>query len=93
MKSEQIEKKLKERIKELTCLYEISKTISKSQFFEEKVLKKTIQSIKKAWQYNDDAVVEIQAGNYYFTTATIPENSVSNKFYQTSLYTTGVFKG
>jgi len=56
MKPEQIEKKLNERIKELTCLYEISKLISKSHFFEEKVLRKTIQIIKKAWQFNDDAV-------------------------------------
>ncbi|WP_426484750.1 sensor histidine kinase [Flavobacterium sp. 2] len=76
MKAEKIEKKLKERIKELTCLYEISKTISKSNLFEEKVLKKAIHSIKKAWQFSKDAIVEIQAGNYHFTTTTVPENSV-----------------
>ncbi|KAF2511407.1 hypothetical protein EYY60_08215 [Flavobacterium zhairuonense] len=81
MKPQEIEKKLKERIKELTCLFEISKTISKSHFFEEKVLKKVVLSIKKAWQFNDDAIVELQAGMYYFATSQIPENNI----FQTSI--------
>ncbi|MHC0442498.1 sensor histidine kinase [Flavobacterium sp. 3-210] len=76
MKAEKIEKKLKERIKELTCLYEISKTISKSNLFEEKVLIKAINSIKKAWQFSEDAIVEIRLGNYHLTTTEVPENSI-----------------
>lgn len=76
MKAQQIEKKLKERIKELTCLYEISKTISKSNFFEEKVLKKIINSIKKAWQFSEDAIVEIKTENCHLKTIEIPKNSI-----------------
>lgn len=52
--------KLKERVKELTCLYEISKTISRSNCIEKEVLEKIIKSTKKAWRYNKKASVEIQ---------------------------------
>ena len=51
----QTQDKLKERVKELTCLYEVSKTISQSNSLEKKVLKKIIFCIKNAWRFNEDA--------------------------------------
>jgi two-component system NtrC family sensor kinase len=51
--------KLKERVKELTCLYEISKTISRSTGIEREVLENIILSTKKAWRYNENASAEI----------------------------------
>lgn len=72
MKFVPTEEKLKERVKELTCLYNISKTISRSGTVEKKVLKKIISHTKKAWKYSDDAIVEIQVPGYTLSTS-IPE--------------------
>ncbi|WP_281232916.1 sensor histidine kinase [Flavobacterium gelatinilyticum] len=76
MKFESTEEKLKEKIKELTCIFEISKIISQSISIEKKVLKKIISNIKKAWKYADDAVVEIQISDYNLSTSEIPEKSI-----------------
>jgi two-component system NtrC family sensor kinase len=76
MKQKQTLEKLKERVKELTCLYEISETISKSNFFQEKTLKKIVESVKKAWKFNDDAIVEIQISKYHITTSALPDHTV-----------------
>lgn len=66
MKSFPTEEKLKERVKELTCLYEVSKIISRSDLTEKQVLKKIISSTKIAWRYSNDATVEIL----------VPENTI-----------------
>lgn len=76
MKFQETEEKLKERIKELTCLYEISKTISQSHSIEKKVLKKIILSIKNAWKFNNDAIVELHIAGYYLTTSKVPRKTV-----------------
>ncbi|SEO62787.1 His Kinase A (phospho-acceptor) domain-containing protein [Flavobacterium sp. CF108] len=76
MKSEQTEEKLKERVKELTCLYEISKTISQSNDIEKEVLEKIIFIIKNAWKFNDDAIVEIQVLDYHFLTSILSKNTI-----------------
>jgi len=76
MKLAPTEEKLKERVKELTCLYEISKLISRSECINEITLKKIISSIKKAWRFNKDATVEIQVGDYSLLTSKIPKKSV-----------------
>jgi len=73
------EEKLKERVKELTCLYEISKIISQSDHIEKKVLKKVISTIKKAWRFNDDAIVEIDIENYFLSTSEIASETVFQK--------------
>lgn len=70
------EEKLKERVKELTCLYEISKTISQSNCIEKKVLKKIIASTKKAWRFTDDAVVELHVPEYIITSAAIFDETI-----------------
>ena len=70
------EEKLKERVKELTCLYEISKTISRSGSIEKKVLKRIISSTKKAWRYSEDTHVEIQVPGYTLSTSQPQAESV-----------------
>lgn len=74
------EEKLKERVKELTCLYEISKSLSRSNYIEKTILEKLLLSTKKAWRFNRDAVVEIAIENHYLTTSKV----VSETVYQMS---------
>jgi two-component system NtrC family sensor kinase len=71
------EEKLKERIKELLCLYQISKIISKSNNVDQIVLEEIIFSVAKAWRFCEDSIVEIQIKDYVLTTALIPMNNVS----------------
>lgn len=63
------EENLKEKIKELACLYEISKIISKSNSIHIQTLYEIIFSTKKAWRYNLDAVVEIHILDYHLLTS------------------------
>lgn len=74
---ESTEERLKERVKELACLYEISKIISQSNQIEKKVLKRILFTIKKAWKYSNDAVVEIQIDNFSLSTSKINYKTVS----------------
>jgi len=71
------DEKLKERIKELTCLYEVSKIISEADSIKKEVLKKIILSTKKAWLFNKDAIVEMNLLNFNLSTAQIPNQSIT----------------
>ena len=53
------EEKLKERIKELTCLYEISTLVGNPELEIEKVIPQICSSLKKAWRFAEDATVEL----------------------------------
>lgn len=77
MKFTTTDEKLRERIKELTCLYEISKIISQSNSIEKEVLKKVISSTKKAWCFNKDAIVEINILDFNLSTSKIPTETIS----------------
>ncbi|MDO1513403.1 HAMP domain-containing sensor histidine kinase [Maribacter confluentis] len=59
------EAKLKERIKELTCLYEVTSIIVNSDYSQ---LHTSLEAItfclKKAWQFEDDTEVLLQSGDY-----------------------------
>ena len=68
------EEKLKERVKELTCLYEISKTISQAVSIDKAVLKEIISNTKKAWRFAEDAVAELQIQNYDYNFSTSDVN-------------------
>jgi len=70
------EENLKEKIKELTCLYEISKIISKSNSIHIQTLYEIILSTKNAWRYNLDAVVEIHILDYHLSTSEYKDPSV-----------------
>lgn len=72
----QTQDKLKERVKELTCLYEVSKILALSNSLEKKIFKKIILLTKKAWKFNTDAIVEIHILDYKIATAILPENTI-----------------
>ena len=74
------EEKLKERVKELTCLYEVSTIIARSLTKEKQALQKIISSTKKAWTYDKDAIVELFVPDYILYTAELTEHTE----YQTS---------
>lgn len=71
-----VEKDLKERIKELTCLYEVSSIIVNNDYNE---LDKTLYSIalclRRAFQYDTDTIVEIQAGQIHLISSALPKTS------------------
>lgn len=59
-----IEEKLKERIKELTCLYNVSSLIANSNLFDfEPTFKAIAYSLKEAMLYSHDAFITIAYGN------------------------------
>ncbi|WP_339706203.1 HAMP domain-containing sensor histidine kinase [uncultured Kriegella sp.] len=63
------EAKLKERIKELTCLYEVTSIIVNCDYTEIRVALEAIAaSLQKAWQYSKDTYVSIDTGIYTITT-------------------------
>jgi signal transduction histidine kinase len=75
-----VEKDLKERIKELTCLYEVSSIIVNNDYNElDKTLYSIALSLRRALQYNDDTIVEIQAGKIHLISSALPTNSSTIK--------------
>lgn len=76
MKLESTEKKLKERVKELTCLLEISETIAQADCAEKKILQKIVLSTKKAYFYNEDIIIELQVQNFILNTSKLPKHSI-----------------
>jgi len=70
------EENLREKIKELTCLYDISKTISKSNSINIQTFYDIIVSTKNAWRYSTECVVELHIKDYHLSTSEIMELSV-----------------
>ncbi|KKM91544.1 hypothetical protein LCGC14_1227520, partial [marine sediment metagenome] len=70
------EYKLKERVKELNCLYELSKLIEKSDISIEEVIEKALNLIPPAWQFPDITCARIIYGEKEFKT----ENFVKTKW-------------
>ncbi|SRR5690554_467385 len=72
-----IEDDLKERIKELTCLYEVSSIIVNNDYKElDKTLYSIALSVQRALLFDQDAIVEIQSGPYHLISAALPRKSV-----------------
>ncbi len=73
-----LEKNLKERIKELTCLYEVSSIIVNNDY---KALDKTLYSIalslRKSLQYSKNATVEIVSEPFHLISSALPKKTVS----------------
>ncbi|QLG44955.1 sensor histidine kinase [Costertonia aggregata] len=64
------EQKLKERIKELTCLYEVTSLIVNCDYDNVKTaLKGIVQCLKQAWQFDSDTYVVLKTGEYIIKTA------------------------
>lgn len=57
---------LKERIKELNCLYTISGIVEKEGTTLEEILQKTVDMVPEAWQYPDIATCRIVLGDQVF---------------------------
>jgi len=70
------EEKLKERIKELTCLYDISKTINKNEPCSDSILKEICEIVKIAWRFSSDSIVELKLNDFYFTTSELPQEAM-----------------
>lgn len=70
------EEKLQERIKELSCLYDISSLLAKHEQDLDKTIGKIAGIMQKAWRFSDSAIVEIELDNYSFQTAPVPDRSV-----------------
>lgn len=70
-----LEENLNKRIKELTCLYEVSSIIVNNDYLElDKTLYSIVLSIRKSLQYNKKAIVEIQSGPYHLISSSLPKS-------------------
>ncbi len=70
------EEKLQERIKELSCLYDISSLLAKHEQNLDDTIGKIASILKKAWRYSNKAIVEIELDNHSFQTAPLPNTTV-----------------
>lgn len=67
---------LHERLKELSCLYDIAKiTLDASKSFDD-VIGEIVQRIPKAWQFEADAVCHIQIRTVWYKSSEAPETHV-----------------
>ena len=63
------EAKLKERLKELTCLYEVTSIIVNSDYDQlETALEAIVYCLKRAWQFEKVAEAHLLAGDYHIST-------------------------
>ena len=63
------EQKLKERIKELTCLYEVTSLIVNCDYDDmETALLGIVQCLQRAWQFNEDTYVLLSNSDYFIKT-------------------------
>lgn len=86
-----LEDKLKERIKELTCLYKVSSLIKNSDFNEvRKLLKEIAISLKEAIRFPEEAFVEIKNDNFLFVEGKKIEDAI---FIISAIKTFGNIKG
>lgn len=73
-----IENDLKERIKELTCLYEVSSIIVNNDYKQlDKTLYLIALSLRKAFQHNQETIVEISSGHHHLISSALPSESVT----------------
>lgn len=72
----QIAQELKERVKELSCLYEISSTIRRHENSLEKTLGKICKIVRAAWLHPEEAFVEINLEQLHTRTGKIPKKNV-----------------
>lgn len=71
------EEKLKERIKELTCLYDITTAILQFSDSEVKTLSDICDIVKQAYVHTAEAVVELSIGEHYLLTGRLPKHTVA----------------
>ena len=69
------EEKLQERVKELTCLYEISTALLEQKPIGE-MLENVSTSVQRAWRFADAAIVELRLDGDCLFTDELPEKTV-----------------
>lgn len=69
----QAQEKLKERFKELTCLYSLSALIESPGISLEEILKKTVMFLSQAWQFPEITEASIELEGQFFHTAQFRE--------------------
>ena len=71
-----ISKKLEERVKELSCLYEVSSAIRKHSDSVQGTLEEICEITKRAWLYPDHAIVQLEFEDFNISTSKLRENSI-----------------
>jgi len=74
-----ISKKLKERIKELSCLYEVSSALRNHSGSVQGTMEEICQITKRAWLYPDQAIVKLEFEKFKILTSALPENVISQQ--------------
>ena len=77
MQKSSVEHKLRERVKELTCLYDVTSAVLQHDGTIDVTLDRICNIVKAAYQYPNDAVIELWLESHYILTAAIPASSVS----------------
>ncbi len=71
------DQKLKERVKELTCLYEVTSIIVNSRYDELSTsLEAIAYCLKRGWRFQKDAEAKLSIGSYQVQTSGFNENMV-----------------
>ena len=70
-----LEYKLKERIKELNCLYGLSEIIEEKDLTKEEILKRTVELFPPAWQFPDITCARIIVDNQEYKTENFKETN------------------
>jgi|SRR6218665_1525691 len=73
------EEKLHERIKELSCLYDISLVLLQKEQTVPDVLLATSKIMAKSWRFPTAAIIEIQLDSHYLITKELPENHLKQQ--------------
>src|SRR5690606_2052836 len=71
------EEKLQERIKELSCLYDISSILSKQENISSKTLKAIGVILQQAWRFSEEAIIEIQLENNHYLSKELQGETVT----------------
>lgn len=72
------EENLTERLKELTCLYEVSSIIVNNDYNElDKTLYSIVLSLRKSFQFNKHTTVEINSHPFHLISNALPKTSVT----------------
>ncbi len=74
-----IEKKLEERIKELSCLYEVSSAIRKHTDSIAHTLSEICYNTQRAWMFSDFAIVHLKYQDHELITSKLPGKYISQE--------------
>ncbi len=66
---------LRERVKELTCLYGIAKILQRPRVTTEELLKETAELLPPGWQYPDTTLARVTLDGRAYATASFPQGS------------------